>query len=67
MKDQYATASLDTAKGSILWANTYGITSSGDDNRRCEAKSVAIGKDGVVDVTGSAGAGTATVAYGHSR
>jgi outer membrane protein assembly factor BamB len=67
MKDRYATAALDPATGAILWTDTFGITSSGDDNVRCEATSVAISRDGVVYVTGSAGAGTATVAYGRPR
>jgi hypothetical protein len=63
MKDQYATAALLPATGAVLWSNTYGITTSGDGNLACEAKSVVIGPDGTVFVTGAAAAGSATLAY----
>lgn len=67
MKDQYAVSALKAATGAVLWADTYGITTSGEGNLSCEAKSVAVAADGTVFVTGVAGSGTATLAYAPPR
>jgi hypothetical protein len=63
MKDQFATVGLQPASGAVLWSSTYGITTSAEGNLACNATSVAIAKNGTVFVTGSAGSGSATMAY----
>lgn len=67
MQDLYATVALQSSTGAVLWSNTYRITHSGDGNLQCNAQSVDIDKNGTVFVTGSAGAGKATVAYAPPR